>query len=36
MIERGLASELEGRAGIEFRREGVVCTIDAPLPAARV
>jgi PAS domain S-box-containing protein len=35
MIERGLASELDGRAGIEFRREGVVCTIDAPLPVTR-
>jgi PAS domain S-box-containing protein len=32
MIERGLAAELDGTAAIEFRREGVVCTIDAPLP----
>jgi PAS domain S-box-containing protein len=32
MIERGLASELGGSVRIDFRREGVVCTIDAPLP----
>ena len=32
MIERGLAAELGGSVRIDFRREGVVCTIDAPLP----
>jgi PAS domain S-box-containing protein len=32
MIERGLAAELGGQVTIDFRREGVVCTIDAPLP----
>jgi PAS domain S-box-containing protein len=32
MIERGLAGELDGTATIEFREEGVVCTVDAPLP----
>ena len=32
MIERGLASELGGQVSIDFRREGVVCTLDAPLP----
>jgi PAS domain S-box-containing protein len=35
LIERGLASELRGEARIEWRREGVVCTIDAPLDAIR-
>jgi PAS domain S-box-containing protein len=34
MIERGLAAELDGSAVIEFRRGGLVCTIDAPLPKA--
>lgn len=32
MIERGLAAELDGAVAIDFRREGVVCTVDAPLP----
>ena len=32
MIERGLASELGGEVRIDFRQDGVVCTIDAPLP----
>lgn len=32
MIERGLASELGGTVKIDFRREGLVCTVDAPLP----
>jgi two-component sensor histidine kinase len=32
MIERGLAAELGGTARIEFRPEGLVCTVDAPLP----
>lgn len=32
MIERGLAAELGGTVRIEFRREGLVCTVDAPLP----
>jgi two-component sensor histidine kinase len=32
MIERGLASDLDGTARIDFRREGVVCTVEAPLP----
>ena len=34
MIERGLAAELDGTATIEFREDGVVCTVEAPLPAA--
>ena len=34
MIERGLSSELRGRVEIDFRPEGLVCTIDAPLPEA--
>jgi two-component sensor histidine kinase len=33
MIERGLAAELQGEARIDWRPEGVVCTIDAPLDA---
>lgn len=33
MIEQGLASELQGEVRIEFRPEGVVCTIDAPIEA---
>jgi two-component sensor histidine kinase len=32
LIERGLASELDGSARIDFKLEGVVCTIVAPLP----
>jgi PAS domain S-box-containing protein len=34
MIERGLAAELDGDVVIDFRPEGVVCTVDAPLPEA--
>ena len=33
MIERGLAAELGGTVKIDFQPEGVVCTVDAPLPA---
>ena len=33
MIERGLAAELQGEVRIDWRPEGVVCTIDAPLSA---
>ncbi|MCW5733252.1 MAG: PAS domain-containing protein [Enhydrobacter sp.] len=33
MIERGLAAELRGEVRIDWRPEGVVCTIDAPLVA---
>lgn len=32
MIERGLAAELGGAVTIDFRPEGLVCTVDAPLP----
>lgn len=32
MIERGLAAELTGTVAIDFRPEGLVCTVDAPLP----
>lgn len=35
MIERGLAAELGARVALEFREEGLVCVIDAPLPAVR-
>jgi PAS domain S-box-containing protein len=34
MIERSLAAEFGGRARIDFRPEGVVCTVEAALPAA--
>lgn len=34
MIERGLAAELGGTVRIDFRPEGLVCTVDAPLPEA--
>lgn len=33
MIERGLAAELKGEVAMDFRPHGLVCTIDAPLPA---
>jgi two-component sensor histidine kinase len=33
MIERGLAAELQGEVRIDWRPEGVVCTIDAPIDA---
>ena len=33
MIARGLAAELRGEARIDWRPEGVVCIIDAPLVA---
>lgn len=32
MIERGLAAELGGTVRIDFRPDGVVCTVDAPIP----
>jgi PAS domain S-box-containing protein len=35
MIERGLAAELHGDARIDYRPQGVVCTLDAPLAAIR-
>ena len=34
MIERGLAAELGGIVKIEFKPDGVICSVDAPLPAA--
>lgn len=33
LIERGLAGELNGTARLDFQPGGLVCTIDAPLPA---
>lgn len=33
MIERGLAAELGGKVAIRFEPGGVVCDVDAPLPA---
>ena len=34
LIERGLASELKGEVVIAFEPAGLICTVDAPLPAA--
>lgn len=36
MIERALASELDGTAEIEYRPRGVVFTLEAPLPESLV
>ena len=36
VIERGLAHELEGDVRLEYPPEGVVCTIDIPLPRIAV
>ncbi|MBY8828563.1 PAS domain-containing protein [Hephaestia mangrovi] len=33
MIERGLAAELSGTVTIDFAPAGLICTVDAPLPA---
>ena len=35
MLEKALAYELDGKATIEFKPTGVVCTIETPLPAVR-
>lgn len=35
LIERGLAAELRGQVKIEYRPEGVVCVIEAPLDSLR-
>lgn len=32
MIERGLAAELGGTVTIAFQPQGLICTVDAPLP----
>src|SRR5664279_836869 len=32
VIERGLAHELEGIVNLDYRPEGLVCTMDIPLP----
>ncbi len=36
LIERGLAGELNGSVKLDYRVEGVVCTIDAPLPNTEI
>jgi two-component sensor histidine kinase/PAS domain-containing protein len=36
MIERGLSAELGGDVRLDFRPDGLVCSIDAPLPRAEV
>lgn len=35
MIEQALAQDLKGEVHVEFRPEGLVCTIDAPLAETR-
>jgi two-component sensor histidine kinase len=35
MVKRALAEELQGDVRIDYRRSGVVCTIDAPLDVLR-
>jgi two-component sensor histidine kinase len=32
LLERGLSAELGGKVHLDFRAEGLVCTVDAPLP----
>ena len=32
VIERGLAHELHGTTQLDYRPDGVVCTIDIPAP----
>lgn len=34
VIERGLAHELEGKVDLDFRPDGLVCTMSIPLPGA--
>ncbi|MGN6279325.1 MAG: PAS domain-containing protein [Sphingomonas sp.] len=36
MIERGLAAELSGTVTIDFAPDGLICTVDAPLPTEGV
>jgi two-component sensor histidine kinase len=35
LIERSIAYELDGKATVDYRREGFTCTISAPLNAIR-
>lgn len=35
VLERGLAHELEGTVEIDYRIDGVVCTIDVPAPGGK-
>jgi len=34
VIEQGLAHELEGKIKLDYRTEGIVCSIDVPAPQA--
>ncbi|HEX5795359.1 MAG TPA: hypothetical protein VFY19_05940, partial [Geminicoccaceae bacterium] len=34
LIERSVAYELDGRATLDYRSEGLSCEIDVPLPVA--
>jgi hypothetical protein len=35
LIERSIAYELDGNASVEYRKEGVLCTIRIPLRTIR-
>jgi hypothetical protein len=35
LIERSIAYELDGSAEVDYRRDGVICTIAAPLRTVR-
>ena len=35
VIERGMAHELEGDVHLDYRKEGLVCTMDIPVPGPR-
>ena len=32
MIERALATDMKAEVRMDYRREGLVCTIDSPVP----
>jgi two-component sensor histidine kinase len=34
LLERSLAHDLEGKVSMDFKPDGLVCSIDAPLPQA--
>jgi len=35
LIEQGLSRELDGRVELDFSKDGLVCTVDAPLPLVK-
>jgi two-component sensor histidine kinase len=36
LIERGLAADLDAEVAMDFRPQGLVCRIDAPLPEGKL